>query len=168
MLTGVYPVSGGLYGWQCVCGVQSAAAVPDRHAARDAYKLHRKEHTSMETSTETAEAPAAAGVATEAKGKGSKKKAAPKAPKAKKEKTGKKIWRIGIVTNPKTEREVYPNVSKEGKVFPYQAKKLGVAKVPTWVRVEAKTRAEAIKLVKGGKGDKFTQSKPEPTKKNDD
>ncbi len=65
----------------------------------------------------------------------------------------KKKWYIGVIKRDGG-RTVYPNVTMEGKVFPYQQKRLGVKTVATWWEVEAVTRVQAIAKVQAKDGKK--------------
>jgi hypothetical protein len=54
----------------------------------------------------------------------------------------------------KSGREIYERVTADGRLSKRAAAKLGVKKVSTWVEVEAKSWAQATKLVRAGKGKK--------------
>jgi hypothetical protein len=64
------------------------------------------------------------------------------------------VIRIAKLKNPKTDREVLERVTADGRLSKRAVAKLGVKKVATWTEVEAKTWAQATKLVRAGKGKK--------------
>jgi len=65
------------------------------------------------------------------------------------------VIRIAVLENPETKRKVCIRVTKDGHLAGLRyVQRFGVKKVATWMEVEAKSWAQATKLVRAGKGKK--------------
>lgn len=177
--TGVYKNQEGAWTWHCpCCNAEAQSPVTNRAAARDAYKVHRlgtctpgiPESTKTTTETTTANTQTLTITAEAKKGKErkvpkkktTKKKAKTTAKKkvaAAKKQGGKPTWRFAFVDTKRGTTTVW--VSKKGEFTPARAEALGRKRAKRWGEVQAATRAEALKLLRAGKGNWFTPKGPE-------
>lgn len=177
--------------WRCAeCGAVAPKLLRSREDARTAYKEHRLKGCTQKTSA-VVEIPSGgvveikqeSAVMNPTKKKTTKKKttekkvAKKKMKKLAKKTTVKKVakkkttkgdailWRIGFGKNKNTGREVTPNVSKEGKIRPYQHERFGMKKVDRWVEILSPTRADALARARTGEGEWFGPGKAKKTGK---
>ena len=68
------------------------------------------------------------------------------------------VIRVATLQNPKTKRQLFVRVTKDGKLGKRDAQHLGVKQVAAWVEVPAKSWAQATKLVRAGKGKRVTRT----------